>query len=565
MWLRSNIKFVKIHLLRYVLTFNTFTVPFLCLSNTMLHKENNYDQAQKYWLLKSAGVIYINGNRSSDEKEFYTSFIKVYNEISSNNLDSFQYNLRLFTFIQSNITKNVSIKYLQSDFDLSDQFKLLDNTNISLLLSLVNGKTKEMETSHHLPKKLKETGKPLTEADVAYGVMQYWNQLYWYYPYKDNLSDNLDSVLCKVIIPKLNINEQYLRTYLEIIYSISNKLEDCHSSVWYNGYQIQYGYYAPMLVVETINNKTIVVASGEEKCPKGTEIILIDSIDVEVYKNYLREYTSCSTIESKEYAINRNLFRTNKVLIYLTVKTPEGELNTIKLDCTADGASYSYKYYYPNIYFKQNKAKLRVPIPGNSFRKINDSVGYVDLKYLYNKDVKKMFNEFSEFKYIIFDLRCYPNATMDRIFQHLTYKNQVFIYFKKHYPFSYNKFYFKKGNLLISRIISIFNKQYKGGMIILTNEITQSQGETMLLGFKSINGRTTLIGSNTAGTNGNITYQTLPFGVIVSYTSVGVYDINMKTYQLNGIPPDISIMKTIEDIVMTRDPVLNAAIRHTSK
>jgi hypothetical protein len=559
----SNLLHTKTHKTMCVFVCRIILMLFLILFNCKISKAIEKKDIYNFWLIKTSGIISISNNRTIDDEKFYNQFIDLYGEINkASELSDTDYNSILARFIQTNISRLKSNENPINANSIHDTYGILSERNIATLINIVNGKTKRRKIQYHFPKNYKSQTTPSCKADVAYSLMQIWNELYWYYPYRDNINLNLDSLLLNEIIPMLETNKPYTQLYLQCIYLLSNSLQDCHSNIWFNGYRPNRKYYAPLIVLETIYDKTIVVASNEEKCPIGSEILFVDTIEINRAKSNIGNYCSCSTFESKELIVNRHLLTTNQTKLNLLIKTPNGISRNVKLDCSSAGYSYSYNYYYNNVNKKNNidNKSLNNLKP---YYKINDSLGYVNLKDLFNKDIRKMIKDFNNCKSIIFDLRCYPNSTMDRLFLNLTRKNESYIYFKKYNPRFYGKYNYKNGKLFVSGILPIFFKQYKGGVIVLINEVTQSQGETMLLAFKSLGNRCITVGSNTAGTNGNITYSELPFGLVFSYSSVGVFNSEMYTYQLNGIPPDILVKKSIDQIIKNGDSVLETAVQYT--
>jgi C-terminal processing protease CtpA/Prc len=71
---------------------------------------------------------------------------------------------------------------------------------------------------------------------------------------------------------------------------------------------------------------------------------------------------------------------------------------------------------------------------------------------------------------------------------------------------------------------------------------------------------TTIIGSTTAGADGNVSEIVLPGGLNTSISGIGVYYPNGKLTQRVGIVPDITVTPTIESIKADRDEVLEKAI-----
>src|SRR6185436_17478173 len=129
-----------------------------------------------------------------------------------------------------------------------------------------------------------------------------------------------------------------------------------------------------------------------------------------------------------------------------------------------------------------------------------------------------MFDTLMGTKAIIFDIRNYPQGTAWTIVPRLTDHDSVAVKFGK--PFvTYQSINSPITSGMSEYFIVNADKAkpwYKGNIIILCDEVTQSQAEYTIMMFQGAAGkRVTVIGSPTAGADGNVTAVRLPVG----YTS----------------------------------------------
>jgi C-terminal processing protease CtpA/Prc len=104
------------------------------------------------------------------------------------------------------------------------------------------------------------------------------------------------------------------------------------------------------------------------------------------------------------------------------------------------------------------------------------------------------------------------------------------------------------------------NKEYyRGKVCILTNEISVSSAEFHAMAYRAAPGAT-VIGSTTAGADGNVSSFGLPGGIGTAISGIGVYYPDGRETQRVGIVPDIEIKPTIEGIKNGRDELLEKAI-----
>src|SRR5204863_4154437 len=96
-----------------------------------------------------------------------------------------------------------------------------------------------------------------------------------------------------------------------------------------------------------------------------------------------------------------------------------------------------------------------------------------------------------------------------------------------------------------------------GKVAILIDEISQSQAEYTTMAFRSAAGAI-VVGSTTAGADGNVSQISLPGGLSTMISGLGVFYPDKKPTQRVGIVPDVEARPTIEGIRAGRDEVLEA-------
>ena len=166
-------------------------------------------------------------------------------------------------------------------------------------------------------------------------------------------------------------------------------------------------------------------------------------------------------------------------------------------------------------------------------------------------------------KGLIIDLRGYPNYTQikgyfhyDLLYPHPTYF-AIMSWGSISYPGLFTFYPFQPEGKE--------NKDYyKGKKVILVNEMTQSQAEFLTMKYKC-SPNTIVIGSTTAGADGNVSMLVLPGNINVSFTGLGVYYPNFTETQQIGIIPDIEVHQTIKGIREGRDEVLEFAIKYLNQ
>ena len=75
----------------------------------------------------------------------------------------------------------------------------------------------------------------------------------------------------------------------------------------------------------------------------------------------------------------------------------------------------------------------------------------------------------------------------------------------------------------------------------------------------------TLMGTNTVGSDGNVTLLVMPDGNFVQFSGWGVLAAEGEQTQRIGIAPDIYVSYTAQGIAEGRDELLEAAVQYLTK
>jgi len=102
--------------------------------------------------------------------------------------------------------------------------------------------------------------------------------------------------------------------------------------------------------------------------------------------------------------------------------------------------------------------------------------------------------------------------------------------------------------------------QYTGKIAILVDEVSQSQAEYTSMTFRSAR-NAIVVGSTTAGADGNVSPIPLPGGLRSMVSGIGVFYPDKKPTQRVGIIADIEARPTIHGVRSGRDEVLEVALR----
>nr|WP_223845582.1 S41 family peptidase [Flavobacterium selenitireducens] len=190
---------------------------------------------------------------------------------------------------------------------------------------------------------------------------------------------------------------------------------------------------------------------------------------------------------------------------------------------------------------------------------LNNNIGYVDMGRLEIKEIDAMWDMLKATSAIIFDIRNYPKGTVYAIGAKL-FGREDFVTFTQPDPDYPGKFYWNK----ILSIGKNGNDKFKGKVILLVNEMTQSHGEFTVMGLQCAPNAIT-IGSQTAGADGNVSDAIFPDGTSTYITGLGVYYPDGTQTQRTGVKIDIEVQPTVSGIAEGRDEILEKAIKTASE
>lgn len=188
------------------------------------------------------------------------------------------------------------------------------------------------------------------------------------------------------------------------------------------------------------------------------------------------------------------------------------------------------------------------------FKMLDNNIGYVDMSILGVKNVPDMIELLKNTQAIVFDVRNYPKGTFEEIGKFICPKENKFAIYTIpdiSYP---GKFKWTVGSS-----IGTENKDnYKGKVIVLLNEKSQSHAEWTAMCFQSA-GNTFVVGSQTSGADGTISLFNFK-GFQTLFSGMGVYYPDKRETQRIGIVPDIEVKPTIKGIQEGKDEVLDRAL-----
>ena len=192
---------------------------------------------------------------------------------------------------------------------------------------------------------------------------------------------------------------------------------------------------------------------------------------------------------------------------------------------------------------------------GKCYKLLDNNIGYITLQSIKDEDISEIKEKFKDTKGIVIDIRNYPSTFVPfKLGSYFISTPTSFVKFTNGNTDNPGEFTFTDEFKIPNE-----GEGYKGKLIVIVNELSQSQAEYTAMAFKAGN-NTTVIGSTTAGADGNVSTIFLPGGLRTMISGIGVYYPNGEETQRVGIIPDIEVKPTIEGIINGKDELLEKAI-----
>lgn len=376
-------------------------------------------------------------------------------------------------------------------------------------------------------------------------LYRYWNMINYFFPYKHLTNKNWNDVLTEYI-PKFMSAKNKLEYELACI-ALIGEINDTHATVsrGFNTVQNFRGNLYPPFKTQFIDNQLVVTEyfvpelKQVSKLEIGDIITHINQKPIQSIVDSIRPYYPASNEVAKLRNISMDILRSNK--------------KEIRIDYISNNQE---KQHHLPLYEEGKLNKNWYNVTGDkSYKFIDDTIGYVTLEFIKQEDIPLIKEVFKNTKGIIIDIRNYPSTFVPFLLgSYFVSTDTPFVKFTK---FNKNN----PGEFIFTEAVEIPKEDvtYKGKLIVLVNEISQSQAEYTAMAFRA-GDHTLVVGSTTAGADGDVSSICLPGGLFTRISGVGIYYPDGTETQRVGIIPDVIMKPSIEGIKQGRDELLEKAI-----
>jgi hypothetical protein len=393
-------------------------------------------------------------------------------------------------------------------------------------------------------KEYKETSYP----DISHRLLclfRYWSTVQYFYPYRHMIGRNWTDVLTEFIPRFIAVKneKEYLKTCLALI----SNIHDSHADISAPGITAIRGRFILPFKAKLIENKLMITSLYTDALSPTGDITpgdIIVAIDGESVDNLLSKYLPITPGSNKSVRIKDliecYLLRSNK--------------DRILIEIEKDGAGNKHwvnnlernKVNHINIYPKRDTTSF----------KLLGQVGYINAIQYQERDFPVLRNLLEKTKGLVIDMRGYPKSNL---------MNTLIPFIKENKAPFYKTW---KGSAEVPGLFTFVDLKeepgqnlYRKKVIVIVNEETQSYPEFITMALQS-SSNVKVLGSTTAGADGNMSFLKLPGGSVTSFSGAGIMYPDGTQSQRLGVKIDYVIKPTIKGIKLGQDEMLDSAINH---
>ena len=375
-------------------------------------------------------------------------------------------------------------------------------------------------------------------------LFRLWNVIEYYAPNRSLTLHPWNEVL-STYIPLMGVETDPVR-FSRLYFRLIRELNDGHA---YAPIEMLFGQRMLPVWPLQAEGRLFVGYSDDRVLERGDEVVAIDGEPLSERLDLLRKYASRSNEASLREALRLYGLCTRRDTAEV-VRRRAGSCDTLRV-ATVPYGSVSSLY---------DPAQLAQP----PFRLLADSVGYIYAGTFSREHLAEVVQTLPRTRALIIDLRTYPqnmDIALTALIGQSLRTEPVVAWQMVHPTLALPGLFFRQEQWLYNGFeegAARCTEPYKGRVILLVNESTQSNPEYQAMALQSCP-QTLTIGSPTSGADGSIVWIPLP-RQITSFSGFGVLYPDGTQTQTVGVRLDVEVLPTAEGLQAGRDEVLERAL-----
>jgi hypothetical protein len=393
-----------------------------------------------------------------------------------------------------------------------------------------------------------EAGYPDFSAEpqqVWLALFRYWNVIHYFFPYRDQMDVAWTRRFEELVPVFAQVKDEV--SYRYALLRLAAVVQDGHAIIRHNNWMLIPGRVFLPVQFTILDGKVLVQNSYQiegNPLQPGDEVLASQHQPTSVWLDSVLPIIPASGDPMHSSYLRAFLQRTNEAEVRMTIRRGE----TIS-DVTVPSFGYSQLTAKP--------LSRSIVLPKHQW--LDGQVAYLKIYGMSRKEFSEAYALYQTADALVLDLRGYPNdsGTFTALMRHLVKGRSVALSFvrpSKGQPGSFHRFYDSKTGSWWP-----FGSAETRPIIALTSARSMSQSETNLMQLQQYP-NSLLVGSNTAGANGDITFVTVPGDYQLYFSGLGVYYPDDTPMQRYGVLPDVLVQQTVADLLIGQDTQLNTAL-----
>jgi C-terminal processing protease CtpA/Prc len=389
--------------------------------------------------------------------------------------------------------------------------------------------------------------KELSFPDAGFQLLslfRLWNIVQYWAPYRDQIGEDWDSVLRQSIAAVALAKDR--SSYELAIMAVVARIHDTHANLWSSLHvRPPVGECQLPILVRFVEGRAAISGYTNDEAVAGSGLKpgdIIESIDglpvaqlVDSWQPYYAASNETARMRDMAEGLTRGKCGPAQVKLRQASGLKEVAISRV-----------------PRIGPRKPTTHDRA---GDTFQLLTNDIAYIKLSSIKRADIPGYMERAARTKGLIIDIRNYPSDFV---------------------PFALGQYFIDRPTKFVRFTIGDLSNpggfkwgpelelpsqasRYAGKVMILVDETSQSQSEYTAMALRA-SPRAKIVGSTTAGADGNVSPISLPGGLRAMISGIGVFYPDKRPTQRIGIIPDIEVRPTIEGIRTNRDEVLDAAV-----
>jgi len=379
-------------------------------------------------------------------------------------------------------------------------------------------------------------------------IYRFWNLVEYWFPYRGLIDENRDAMLRDALRRAAPSTDavSFQREMLALV----ARADDGHANLW-SAFAVRepMGLCQLPVSLRHAEGKFVVKSVNDDESARlfkpGDALLSLDGVPVEEIARNAQPFYGASNEAGRMNQIARGLTR--------------GQCGPVRVEVRREGVQVVDAQRIA-IDPARIAADSRNDRPGDTFQMLSPEVAYLKLSSVKSADVAGYIEKARGAKSLIVDIRNYPSEFVVFSLGSLLVDSRTpFVVFAKADLSNPGAFHWDKPMYLDPQ-----EPHFAGRVAILVDESSISQAEYTAMALRA-SPRAVVVGSQTAGADGNVSPIGLPGDLRTGMSGLGVFYPDRRPTQQVGITIDVPCSITIAGLREGRDEPLDCALRELAK